>query len=162
MSFSPFTPYLQESPAGYSPFPLREPVYEIALKTAGTPDGLKYLQDAHRLVQALLQGDLLGDYKLLDFMLWPEGLFTRVSLRNDLPLAEFLKFLRERSTPPGRSPSDFWEEELRWIRLIPPENLEESTRFFLERADLVRRDVSRSHGFSPNLFFLYRDPKISR
>jgi hypothetical protein len=153
--------FARESPFDYPIFPSRDYVYEISLRTATYTDWLKELQSAHRLVQTLVQGEIMGRYRLLDFLIWPEGVFIRVSLQETRSLADFLRHLKEKSSPPGESPERFWDEDLKWIRLISPENLDDSSRLFLERADEIRREVSRSFGFSPSLFFFYRDPRLS-
>lgn len=162
MSYFCDFPHLHEAPLEYSPSPRREVVYEVSLRARADSDWLKELQNAHRLTQVLLQGHLLGEYELLDFLIWPEGVFTRVSLTGVPSLAGFLRLLKEKSVPAGTSPSLHWDDDLQWLKLIPPEGLSESTRLFLERADRVRREVSRSFGFSPNLLFFYRNPSLSR
>lgn len=159
---STFFPSVQEPPSPYSPFSREHAVYEVSLKVPPRFSWLKELSHAHRLVQALLQGELLGDYELFDFLVWPEGLFTRVSLKKTPSLAEFLRSLKEKSAPPEGDHRGFWEDELLWIRLVTPENLPESTRFFLETAESLRRSLVGSGGGSPNLFFFYRNPRLSR
>src|SRR5579863_1680514 len=77
--------------------------YEISLRTTASRPWLNDLSAAHRLVQTLLKGELLGQYELLDFLIWSEGLLTRVSLKKSHPLSEFLAFLKENSTPSGNS-----------------------------------------------------------
>jgi hypothetical protein len=155
-------PHLHETPLEYGPSPQKDIVYEVSLRTKDSSDWLKDLQNAHRLVQAMVQGQLLEEYDLLDFVIWPEGVFTRVSLKGIPSLANFLRLLKEKSVPAGTSTSRFWDDDLQWIKLVPADDLSESTRLFLERAERVRREVSRSFGFSPNLFFFYRNPRLSR
>ena len=137
-------------------------MYEISLRTVVYSDWLKELQGAHRLVQSLLQGQLMGQYHLLDFMIWPRGIFTRVALREASSLSEFLKFLKEKSIPAGETTKSYWDDEPQWIKLVTPEKLSESPRSFLLRADQVRQDVSQSEGFSPSLYFFYRDSRLSK
>ncbi len=151
--------FVRENPFEYPHSP-RSLVYEVSLRTASYSHWLSDLQGAHRLVQTLLQGHLKGEYQLLDFVLWPKGLFTRVLLKDVPTLSGFLGSLKERSSFPGESPKAFWEDEPQWIRLVPPDKLEESTRLFLERADQIRQEVERPRGSSPNLFFFYRDPRL--
>jgi hypothetical protein len=158
---SPAFPRIEESPSPYSPTPWSNPVYEISLRTAHSSDWLRDLPGAHRLVQGLFQGELLGRYELLDFLIWPEGLLTRVSLKGASSLSEFLVFLREKSTPSGEAYANFWDDELQWIKLVPLERLPESTRAFLQTADRIRREVQLSRGFSPNLFFFYRNSRLT-
>lgn len=158
----PSVAFLREDASGYTPGPLRGAVYEVSMRTAASTDWLKDLRNAHRLVQALLTGKARGDFDLLDFLLWPEGVFLRVRLEPSRPLGELLKFLREASTPPGKDPFDHWDDDLEWLRLVPPQNLSASTQAFLERADRFRRETAASHGFSPSLFFFYRDSTLSR
>jgi hypothetical protein len=155
MSYLSF-PHIQETPFEYQAQPRKNLFYEVSLKTSPSSDWLKELQGAHRLVQSLLQGELMGQYELLDFLIWPEGVFTRVSLKELSSLSEFLRFLKEKSAPAGESPSAFWDDELQWIRLIPADKLDESTRDFLQTVNRVREEVDRSRGFSPNLLFFYR------
>jgi hypothetical protein len=155
-------PQVRENSSPYGEPPAPNLVCEISLRTAFYSDWLRELPGAHRLVQTLLQGQILGHYDLLDFLIWPEGVFTRISLKGASSLADFLKFLREKSTPVGTNPKVFWSDELRWIKLVTPEQLNESTRLFLQRADQIRREVSESHGSAPNLFFFYRDPRLPR
>ena len=137
-------------------------VYEISLRTVAYSDWLKELQGAHRLVQSLLQGQLMGQYHLLDFLIWPRGIFTRVALRDASSLREFLKFLKEKSVPAGEPSRSFWDDEPQWIKLVAPEKLSESTGSFLLKADQVRREVGQSEGFSPSLYFFYRDSRLSK
>jgi hypothetical protein len=159
MSFSSAVPFVRENPSLYSTPPRKDLVYEVSLRTTPSSSWLKELQGAHRLVQALLQGQLLGLYELLDFVVWPDGLFARVSLRGPSSLSEFLKFLKEKTVPSGEPTVSFWDDELQWIKLIPEDRLEGSTRLFLETADRIRKAVELSGGYSPNLFFYYRNPR---
>ncbi len=155
-------PAVQEPPSGYSAFSPQSPVYELSLRTAPSADWLHDLEGANRLVQALLQGRLLGHYALLDFLVWPEGLFLRVGLTGNRSLSEVLRFLKEKSAPsaePGFRP---WDDELQWIRLVPAEKLPESTASFLETVERVRSQLRQSRGSSPNLFFFYRDSLLER
>ncbi len=153
---------VQEGSFEYSAPSGNEFTYEISLRTVVYSDWLKELQGAHRLVQSLLRGQLMGQYHLLDFLIWPRGIFTRVALKNSSSLSEFLKFLKEKSIPSGESPGTFWDDEPQWIKLVTPDKLSESTRSFLLRADQVRREVGQSEGFSPSLFFFYRDSRLSK
>jgi hypothetical protein len=162
MSLSSSAPFLRESPFSYAAPPPKNVVYEISLRANVSSSWLKDLPGAHRLVQALLQGQLLGKYELLDFLIWPEGLFTRVSLKGAPSLAGFLKFLKERTIPAGEPSGDFWDEELQWIMLVPPERMAESTRDFLHKADRLRLRMNQSRGFSPNLFFFYRNSRLTQ
>ena len=154
--------FIQERPFEYSPSPRKELTYEIFLQTAPYTDWLKELQGAYRLVQALLQGQLTGQYQLLDFLIWPQGLFTRVTLKEFGSLSEFLRFIKEKSIPAGETTRAFWDEELQWIKLVSPENLVESTQAFLSKASELRREINQSQGFSPNLFFFYRNPRLGK
>ncbi len=104
---------------------------------------------------------MVGDYELLDFLIWPEGLRARVSLKKTPSLAEFLRFLKEKSAPVGKDYKDLWEDEPLSIKLVPPEKLLESTRSFLEVADSIRRGEAGSGYFSPSLFFLYQNPRFN-
>jgi hypothetical protein len=154
-------PSVQESPSPYSPFSRKNLVYEISLRVAPSSRQLQALPYAQRLVQTLLQGELLGDYDLLDFLIWPEGLLTRICLGKTPSLAEFLEFLKEKSTPSPQDYRNYWQDEPQWIRLVPPEKLAESTRSFLETADSIRREVSGAGVFSSNLFFFYRHSRLN-
>lgn len=155
-------PSLQEPSYPYSPFSRQNVVYEVLLQVADASSPLKDLSNAHRLVQTLLQGELLGDYELMDFLVWPEGLLVRLSLKKTPSLARFLKFLKEKSTPPEKNSWNFWESELRWIRLVPPEKLSDSTRFFMETVESIRQPLVGAEAFSPSLFFFYRNPRLGR
>jgi hypothetical protein len=158
MSLSPILAH--ETPSTYSSFPLRGMVFEVSLRVRDFSDDLKDLGRAHRVVQSLLRGQLLGLYELMDFILWPEGLFLRVSLKGFSTLSEFLTYLKGQSLHPDSSPRSFWDEDLEWIRVIPPDRREESTRRFLEQASRLRHELGATDGFDPNLFFYYRDPLL--
>jgi hypothetical protein len=85
---------LQEPPA---PYPAPAPqgfIYEVSLRTPLYSTWLGELQGANRLIQTLFQGELLGKYRLIDAIVWAEGLFVRVSLEGSSSLSEFLKFLK--------------------------------------------------------------------
>lgn len=153
-------PLLHETPSTYSSFPLKGMVYEVSLRVRDSSDHLKELKQAHRLVQSLLQGELLGLYTLLDFVLWPQGLLLRVSLKEFTTLSEFLNYLKRQSLHPGQKPENLWDDDLEWICVIPPERLEESTRRFLDRASLLREKLQTTKGFDPNLFFFYRQSSL--
>ncbi len=156
---TPAHPWVQEPPSPYSPFSRRTLVYEVALRTA-SPESLKDLSHAHRLVRALVQGEVLGAYELMDFLLWPEGVFLRVRLEKTPSLAEFLGFLREKSTPPEMDERAYWKDEPLWIRPVPPEKLQESARSFLETAESLRKGGPGA--LPPTLFFFYRNPRLNR
>lgn len=158
----PFHPSVQEPPSNYSPFSRKNLVYEVSLKLTSPSQGLKGLVHANRLVQTLLHGEALGAYELLDFLIWPEGLLVRISLKMAPSLSDFLKFLKEKSTPPEKDYRNYWKDEPQWIRLVPPEKLQESTRSFLETAEFIHRDASTSGIFASNLFFFYRNPRLFR
>ena len=158
MSFS--QSLLYETPSSYSSFPLKGMAYEVSLRVRGSADHLKELKQAHRLVQSLLQGELLGLFNLLDFVLWPQGLLLRVSLKEFSTLSEFLAYLKRQSLYPGHSPENLWDDDLEWIRVIPPEKLEESTHRFLSRASLLREKLEATKGFDPSLFFFYRQADL--
>lgn len=151
---------VQEPPAGYSHSPSRTPIYEIALRVNPAHGLLKDLQSAHRIVQALRQGEILGNYGILDFLIWPQGVFARISLKDIPRLSDFLSFLKEKAAPAGVEPSRFWDEEPLWIRLVASEKLAESTRSFLATAEALRHGMEASGGFTPNLFFFYRNPRL--
>jgi hypothetical protein len=152
---------VQEPPSRYSSFKEKF-TYEISLRTAFSNDWLKELRYAHRLVETLSKGDLLGQYDLWDFLIWPDGFFTRISLKGSFSLSEFLIFLKEKSTPAGNSVADFWDDELQWIKLIPPEKLLESTEAFLQTASRIHQGLQQSNGYSPSLFFFYRNSRLSK
>jgi hypothetical protein len=160
-SSSNLNPFVQERSFEYSTTPNKEFTYEISLRTAAYTDWLKELQGAYRLTQALLQGQLMGHYQLLDFLIWPQGIFTRIALKDISSLSEFLKFLKEKSIPAGETTPAFWDDELQWIKLVPPENRTESTQSFLLKANELRRKINQSQGFSPSLFFFYRDSGLT-
>ncbi|SRR5579871_179001 len=161
MSYFPSTAYpsVQESPSPYSPFSRKNTVYEVSLQVAPSSSWLQDLSNAHRLVQTLLQGELMGDYDLLDFLVWPGGLFTRLSLKKTPSLAECLKSLKEKSAPPEEDHRNLWQDEPRWIRLVTPDKLFESREFFLETAEAIRRSTSRPF---PGIFFLYQNTRWGR
>ncbi len=158
MSFS--FPLFRETPSTYSSFPLKGMVYEISLRVRHSSDDLKDLKQAQRLVQSLLRGELLGLYRMLDFVLWPQGLFLRVSLKEFSTLSEFLSFLKRQSLSPDPSSASLWDDDLEWIRIVPPEKLDESTRGFLNKALYLKHELQTTEGFNPNLFFFYRDPSL--
>ena len=153
-------PRFEETPLVYGSSPEKRWVYEVSLGTPAGADWLGALPGAHRLVQTLLQGQLLGQYELLDFLVWPGGLFTRISLGAS-PLSDFLNYLKERTIPAGEPSFHYWDEELRWIKLIPPGEMKDSTLGFLEKAAHIRQAVEKSGGASPNLLFFYRNPRLS-
>ena len=117
---------------------------------------MKDLMQAHRLVRSLLQGEILDLYGLLDFVIWPQGLFLRISLKKFSTLSEFLAFLKTQNLYPGHSSEDFWNDDLEWIRVVPPEKLDESTQRFWDQAFQLREELQATKGFDPNLFFFYR------
>lgn len=149
---------LQEIPLTYG-IPSRSGrLYEVGLRTVPRSDWLRDLSGAHRLVQTLLQGELLGRYELLDFLIWPEGTFLRVRLPHDL--SEFLRFLKDRSVPAGKMSQAYWDDELQWLRLIPEDKVADSTRRFLETSGKLREQTELSQGAEPNLFFYYRNQRF--
>lgn len=154
---APFSPSVQEPPSPYSPFSRKNVVYEVSLRVSSI-SWLEELPNAHRVVQTLLQGELLGDYELLDFLIWSEGLLVRISLGKMSSLAEFLRSLKEKSTSPQEDYRKIWEQEPQWIRLVTPERLTESTRSFLQTAETLRQGTV---GYSSNLFFFYRNSRLS-
>jgi hypothetical protein len=154
---SPSVPSLQEPPSFYSPFSRKNTVYEVSLRAASP--WLKELSNTHRLVQALLRGDLLGNYEIWDFLIWPEGILFRLSLGKTPSLAELLKFLKEKSVPAESRYRDFWEDEPRSIRLVQPEKIAESNRFFLDAVESLRYGTG---GSWPSPFFFYRHPRLRR
>ncbi|HTC20275.1 MAG TPA: hypothetical protein VK859_05460 [bacterium] len=156
---SPVTPGVHETPFRYSSS--RENfAYEVSLRTASSSPWLGELRAAHRLVQVLLRGELLGQYELLDFLIWPEGLLTRVSLRGSFSLSEFLSLLKEKSAPAGGAPGRFWDDELQWIKLVPPEKIPESTGAFLQTAGRIRQGLPTAGGAASPLFFFYRNSRL--
>lgn len=160
LSSTSISTHVQEPPTRYSPTPPRTQIYEIALRVNPARGLLKDLQSAHRMVQALRQGEILGNYEVLDFLIWPQGVFTRIFLRDIPRLSDFLSFLKEKAVPAGEEPSRFWEEEPPWIRLVAPKKLAESTRSFLVTAEALRHGMESSGGFTPNLYFFYRNPRL--
>lgn len=152
--------FVRENPSSYAAFPLKGMVYEISLRVRDSSDDLKDLKKVHRLVQSLLEGQLLGLYDLLDFVLWPQGLFLRVYLKGFSTLSEFFAFLKRQSIYPGHSPASLWDDDLEWIRVVSPEKLDESTRRFLDHASYLRGKLQAMKGFDPNLFFFYRNPEL--
>ena len=157
---TPLLPQVRETPFRYSSFK-ENFIYEISLRTASSRPWLQELQAAHRLVQALLKGELLGQYELFDFLIWPDGFFARVSLKKSFSLSEFLAFLKDKTAPAG-DPTGFWDDELQWIKLIPSEKLSESTEAFLQTASQIHKGLQKSNGYSPSLFFFYRNSKLSK
>jgi len=151
---------VQEIQSGYSA-PFREMVYEVSLRTAAYSDWLKKINGAHRLLQALLQGQMMGQYQLLDFIIQPDGLFTRVTLKNGSSLSDFLNWVKEKSIPAGEPSRAFWNDELQWIKLVPPDRLAESTRLFLQKAESLHREVHLTESGPPELFFFYRDQRFT-
>jgi hypothetical protein len=136
--------------------------YEISIRTASSIPWLGELQATHRLVQVLLKGELLGQYRLLDFLIWPEGFFTRVSLKGSFSLSEFLALVKEKSASTTDPAEKIWDDELQWIKLVPPEKIRESTENFFKTADLAREELRPSVEFLPHLFFFYRNPRLSK
>jgi len=151
---------VEEKQAGYS-FPSKDWVYEVSLRTPAYSEWLKGLPGAHRLLQTLFQGELLGQYELLDFLIWPEGLFMRVRLNESSSLSNFLGFLKEKTTPSGEALRTYWDEELQWIKLVTPDDLARSTASFFQTVERVRGEVFKTLRFSPNLFFFYRNPRLN-
>lgn len=163
MSFSPSADSLlslQENPFEYNVSPRSGLIYEVSLRVRNSTDWLKDLQAAHRLVQVLLQGQLLGQYELLDFLIWPEGLFARVLLSKTTSLSNFLRFLKEKSSPVEQASSAYWDDELQWIKLISRENLEASNQAFLETANRIQQDLKLSQNSPSSLLFLYRNSSL--
>ena len=153
-------PFVGEKSYEYPTAPFQEMVYEVSLKTKPYSAWLKDIHGAHRLIQALLQGQILGQYQLLDFLIRPEGLFTRVTLKNGSSLSEFLNWVKEKSSPAGESSRVFWDDELQWIKLVPPDRLAESTRLFLKKAESLQRETDSIEGGSLTLYFFYRDQRL--
>lgn len=158
---APLFPQVRETPFRYSS-PKENFTYEISLRTASSNPWLKELPAAHRLVQALAKGELLGQYDILDFLIWPEGLLTRVTLKKSHPLSEFLAFIKENSTPAGNPIRLFWDDEPRWMKLIPSDKLSESTEAFWNTAGQIRQNLLLTDGISPHLFFFYRNSRFSK
>lgn len=156
---SSIVPEIRENPSSYSPFSRKNVIYEISLWVAPSSTWLQELPNSHRLVQTLLQGELLEEYELLDFLIWPGGIFTRLSLKKAPSLAECLRSLKEKSAPPEKDYRNLWQDEPRWIRLVTPEKMSQSSEFFLETAEAVRRSTSRTF---PGLFFLYQNARWGR
>jgi hypothetical protein len=144
-----FPAFLWENSAGYFR-PVGNPVYEIFMGAGPAGDCLQGLPGAHRLVQALLKGELSGRYELLDFLIWPGGLLARLSPRAAFSLPDLLDFLKEQSSPSGRGAAGLWDDRLQRIRLVPPGDLSASQRGFLQAAERIR-------ALSPGLFFLYQN-----
>ncbi len=145
----------------YSAFPMRGMVYEISLRVRDSSDHFQDLYQSHRLVQTLLKGQMLDLYNMRDFVLWPNGLFLRISLKGFATLSEFFDFLKKQSLYPGVSPGGLWEDDIDWIQVIPPERMVDSDRRFLDRAEHLRTKLRGSKGGDPSLFFFYRDPSLS-
>ncbi len=76
-------------------------VYEISLRVRDSSDHFQDLYQSHRLVQTLLKGQMLDLYNMRDFVLWPNGLFLRISLKGFATLSEFFDFLKKQSLYPG-------------------------------------------------------------
>jgi len=150
-------PFAQEPPVPYSKPSPQGFLYEVSLHTPLYSQWLKELQGFHRLIQTLFQGELLGQYELVDLVIWPEGLFARVSLKGAFSLSEFLKYLKGRTVPAGEPTSDYWIEEPQWLRLIPQERLEDSDRHFLQILQHRQAEMGTLDPSSPNLFFYYRN-----
>lgn len=145
-----------ETPKSYSVGPLRDLTYEVSLKTQAAAPWLADLPQACRLIQALTQGQLLDEYEILDFLIWAEGFFLRVKLHSMPALSDFLAFLREKTTGTGVG-AFAWEDELQWIRLIPPEKLAESTRDFLDKAERLQSELRSQGSQASSVFFFYRN-----
>ena len=156
LSHSVMEPSVQEPPVPYLGPSSPGCLYEVSLRTPLYSTWLGELQGAHRLIQTLFQGQLLGYYDLVDAVVWSEGFFARVSLKEGSSLSGFLKFLKERTVPSGEPTSAYWVEEPRWLRLIPQERRRDSDRHFQETARQVRERLDDK---SPGLFFYYRDQR---
>ncbi len=154
-------PRAQEAPFRYSSSK-ENFAYEISLRTASSSPWLKELPSAHHLVQVLLKGQLLGKYELLDFLIWPHGVFTRISLKGSFSLSEFLAFVKEKPAPGGGVVGEPWDDEIQWIKLIPPEKLHDSTENFLRTAEQIRTGLLSSNGVLPGLFFFDRNSRPSQ
>jgi len=150
---------LHEPPSGYSASARQNLIYEVSLRTREDSPWLSDLAQACRLTQALAQGQLLGQYELLDFLIWSEGFFLRVKLQAVPSLSDFLKFLRDKTGGEGVDTSR-WEDELQWIRPVPPERQEESTRLFWQNAEQARARLKTAGGTPLSLFFFYRNPAL--
>lgn len=155
-------PFVREKNSEYSALPFKEMVYEVSLKTVPYRDWLGELQGVHRLLKTLLQGQIMEHYRLLDFLIQPEGLFARVTLTNGSSLSDFLTLVKEKSCPAGESSGDFWNDELQWIKLVPPDRLAESTRLFLKKAESLHREIHLGENHPPALFFYYRDQRLTQ
>src|SRR5271168_870947 len=99
MSFSNAYPVMREHPAEYDSSDPLSLIYEVCLQTSVKNNWLTQLLGAHRLLQTLMQGQILGRYQLWDFLIWSEGLMVRVSFQNRSSLSEFISFIKEKSTP---------------------------------------------------------------
>ena len=146
----------REDAKPYSGFSQKDLIYEVSLKTKNAAPWLSDLPQAYRLIQALTQGQLLDQYKIMDFLIWSEGFFLRVKLQSMPALSDFLAFLKEKTAGPGQGTFS-WDDELQWIRLITPEKLTESTRDFLQNAERLQAQLKLHPAQSPSLFFYYRD-----
>jgi hypothetical protein len=150
--------FLQEGPLQYGAF--HDSVFEISLRAAEGSDWLQHLSGAHRVVQALFQGELLGQYELLDFLLWPQALFARVRMRERENLSNFLGLLHSRTVPAGEAVRSYWAEEPLWIKWVGPEGLADSTQEFLAKSRELRLEAGGLGADDPSLFFLYRNPRL--
>jgi hypothetical protein len=146
----------REESKPYPGFSQKDLIYEVSLKTKNAAPWLSDLPQAYRLIQALTQGQLLDQYKIMDFLIWSEGFFLRVKLRSMPALSDFLSFLKEKTAGPGQGTFS-WDDELQWIRLITPEKLTESTRDFLQNAERLQAQLKLHAAHAPSLFFYYRD-----
>lgn len=153
---------VHETPNTYPTPSFKEMVYEVSLRTPAYSGWLREVQGAHRLLQALLQGQLMGHYQLLDFLIQPDGLFARVTLKNGSSLSDFLNWIKEKSSPAGESSLAYWNDELQWIKLVPPDRLRESTRLFLNKAESLHREAHLSEAGLPSPFFYFRDPWLTQ
>jgi hypothetical protein len=162
MSFSSSALIAREEPKPYGSFSQRDLVYEVSLKTRNAAPWLCDLPQAYRLIQALTQGQLLDQYKIIDFLIWSEGFFLRVKLQSMPALSDFLAFLKEKTAGPSQGAFS-WDDELQWIRLIPPEKLVESTRDFLQNAERLQAQlkIQPPHAQAPSLYFFYRDRRAA-
>jgi len=150
-------PVLQETPADYLPFKTGNFVYEVSLKTPPAHPWLKELGNTHRLLQTWLLGQSLGWYRLLDFVIQPTGFLLRLGLTQEASLADVLKFVRERSTPPGQAPGQSWVMEPAWLRLVPKDKNEESRTQFVKRSEILLGDRPLPSSTGPQLFFLFHE-----
>ncbi len=149
-------PFAQEPPTPFSA-PSQGFLYEVSLRTPLYSQWLKELPGFHRLLQTLFQGELLGQYELVDLVVWPEGLFVRLSLKGSSSLSDFLTYLKERTVPAGEPSFDYWVAEPQWLRLVPPERFEESERHFLSILQRHQAEMIDMAPASPGLFFYYRN-----